>query len=107
MLWTGGSSRPFGNERVAESNRKRREFEAKQAARPKGVRGLVNDLEGILEAATVENDSFGSYMRTMVAKGKEMKPEDMVAEFRAREMNLELIKRIKACLDKYRMPTPH
>lgn len=105
-LYTGLNGGPFRNEQLVESNRKRKEFEAKQAARPKGVRGLVEDLQGLLNTAKLENDSFGSYMKTMVAKEREIKPEDMIAEFRAREMNLALIERIQKCLDKYRMPTP-
>lgn len=103
-LYTGSSSRMFDNEKLADKNRKVREIEAKRQSLPKGVRGIVNDLQGILNAAQVENDSVGSYLRSMAEPGKKPNPEDIMIEFRAREMNLQLIKRIQTCLDKYRMP---
>lgn len=109
MLYTGNSSRMFHNEKIADNNRKKREMEAKRAAMPKGVRGLVADLEGILHAAKIENDSFSSYMITMRKQseaGKPISQEDLIAELRGREMNLQLIMRIQQCLDKYRLPTP-
>lgn len=106
-LAPGSSSRMFQNEKLADSNRRKREMEARQASKPKGVRGIVDDLQGLLNAAQLENDSFSSYMRTMASKGHEAKPEDMVAEFRARELNLALIARIQRCLDKYRIPKPN
>ena len=105
-LVPGTGSNMFRNERVNEQNRKRKALLAEQAALPKGVKGVVTELQKLLAEAKAENDSFGSYSRTMFGQGKKPDAQSIEVEWRAREMHLELITRLEKCLAKYQTPKP-
>lgn len=109
MLVTGSSSKMFANERIADKNKHKRAIVARRANQPKGSRGIVLEIQDVIDAARRDNDSIGSYLRTMFAQGSSsdsMKEQaaKIAVEFRAREMNLQLIERIQKCLDKHKNP---
>jgi hypothetical protein len=102
QLYTGSGSNMFKNEHLSEKNKTRRELEAKRASLPKGIRGLVQELQDLLIASKAENDSISSYLQVAFNEDSNFDPDKIKVEFRAREMNLQLINRIQLCLDKHK-----
>lgn len=96
-LFTGSGSHMFANEKTNTKNPRVSKLEAENARQRSELAGIGKDLLTELQAARDENGSVHSYLANLyAAQGKnKISEEDVRVEFRARELNLQLIKRLE------------
>ena len=98
-LVTGSGSFMFDNENLVQKNKRAQKL-AKEAEAKKAKAGVIvpQDLLVVLAGYEAENRDIGGYLDDIYAKnGKpKIKAEDVEVEFRARQMNLKLIKDLRS-----------